>query len=64
MMSGSRGSLTTRVKKPPSLRLSASNLAPRDYASSEVFSGASTTETTRNLAASYTNWQLRLELKL
>ena len=46
------------------LRLSASNLAPRDYASSEVFSGASTGQTTRNLAASYTNWQLRLELKL
>jgi len=46
------------------LRLLASNLAPRDYETSNQFDTASTRETSRSFGPSYTNWQLRLELKL
>jgi iron complex outermembrane receptor protein len=51
------------------LRLSASNLAPHDYTTGgsldfESALGAATRETTRNVATTYTQWQLRLEMKL
>ncbi len=46
------------------LRLLASNLAPRDYTSSTEFTTATTRETATGTGPSYTNWQLRLELKL
>ena len=46
------------------LRLLASNLAPRDYASAAQFTTATQRETTTSSGPSYTNWQLRLELKL
>ncbi|MBL8317723.1 MAG: TonB-dependent receptor [Burkholderiaceae bacterium] len=51
------------------LRLSATNLAPLDYLTGgsldfESAPGVFTRETSRNLAQSYTTWQLRLELKL
>ncbi len=46
------------------LRLLANNLAPRDYESSTEFVGATQRETSRSGGPSYTNWQLRLELKL
>lgn len=45
------------------LRLLASNLVPRDYESSNQFDTATQRETSRNAGPSYTNWQLRLELK-
>jgi len=51
------------------LRLSASNLAPRDYTTGgsldfESAPGTATRETVRTVATTYTQWQLRLELKL
>jgi iron complex outermembrane receptor protein len=46
------------------LRLTLSNLAPRDYESSNEFTTATTRETARSTSPSYTNVQLRLELKL
>lgn len=46
------------------LRLLASNLAPRDYASSSSFETTMLRETSVTSGPSYTNWQLRLELKL
>jgi iron complex outermembrane receptor protein len=46
------------------LRLLASNLVPRDYATSNQFDTATQRETSRSVGPSYTNWQLRLELKL
>jgi iron complex outermembrane receptor protein len=51
------------------LRLSATNVAPLDYLTGgrldfESAPGVFTRETSRNLAQSYTTWQLRLELKL
>jgi len=42
------------------LRLLASNLLARDYESSNTIDG----ETARSFGPSYTNWQLRLELKI
>jgi len=51
------------------LRLSATNLAPRDYTTGgsldfETTAGATTRETSRTVATTYVQWQLRLELKL
>ncbi len=51
------------------LRLSASNLAPRDYLTGgsldfESTPGVTTRETSSTVAKSFTTWQLRLELKL
>lgn len=46
------------------LRLLASNLAPRDYETSNQFDTATLRETSRSFGPSYANWQLRLELKL
>lgn len=51
------------------LRLSATNLAPRDYLSGssldfESTPGVFSRETSRTVAASFTQWQLRLEMKL
>jgi iron complex outermembrane receptor protein len=50
------------------LRLLASNLGPRDYTSSTEFdyaeAGTALRETAITRGPSYTNWQLRLELKL
>jgi iron complex outermembrane receptor protein len=51
------------------LRLSATNLAARDYTTGgsldfESTLGAATRETSRTVAATYVQWQLRLELKL
>ena len=51
------------------LRLSATNLAPRDYTAGGSLDfdsalGAATRETTRTVATTYTQWQLRLEMKL
>jgi outer membrane receptor for ferrienterochelin and colicins len=46
------------------LRLLASNLGARDYESSNTIATAASSETARSVAPSYTNWQLRLELKL
>jgi iron complex outermembrane receptor protein len=51
------------------LRLSATNLAPRDYTTGGSLDfdsalGAATRETTRTTSTTYTQWQLRLEMKL
>ncbi len=46
------------------LRLLASNLVPRDYETSNQFDAASLRETSRSVSPSYSQWQLRLELKL
>jgi iron complex outermembrane receptor protein len=51
------------------LRLSATNLAPRDYTTGgsidfESAAGAATRETTSTVTTTYTQWQLRLELRL
>jgi iron complex outermembrane receptor protein len=51
------------------LRLSASNMAPRDYETGnsldfESTPGQFTRETARTVAATFVTWQLRLELKL
>ena len=46
------------------LRLLAGNLAPRDYESSNSVDTGSLRETSVASGPSYTNWQLRLELKL
>ena len=46
------------------LRLTASNLAPADYLNTNTVDGDTQRETARTLTASYTNWQLRLEMKL
>jgi iron complex outermembrane receptor protein len=51
------------------LRLSATNMAPRDYETSnsldfESAPGQFTRETARTVAATFVTWQLRLELKL
>lgn len=46
------------------LRLTASNLAPRDYLTGSRFEDASLRETSETNASSYINWQLRLEMKL
>ncbi len=46
------------------LRLLASNLAPREYDSSNTIVAGSLSETALSSGPSYTNWQLRLELKL
>ena len=51
------------------LRVSASNLAPRDYTTAGTLSsvnplGQPVLTTTDSIAPSYTNWQVRLEIKL
>ncbi|HEU5293643.1 MAG TPA: TonB-dependent receptor [Burkholderiaceae bacterium] len=51
------------------LRLSATNVVPRDYSTGGSLdfvatSGAPTRESTRTVVATYTQWQLRLELRL
>jgi len=46
------------------LRLLASNLGARDYESSNTIATTASSETSRSFGPSYTNWQLRLELKL
>ena len=51
------------------LRLSASNLTARDYATGGSLDftsslGAAMRETTRTVVDTYTQWQLRLEMKL
>ncbi|MFY9511166.1 MAG: TonB-dependent receptor, partial [Rubrivivax sp.] len=46
------------------LRLLASNLNARDYGSSNTIVTATSSESSRSFGPSYTNWQLRLELKL
>jgi len=46
------------------VRVTASNFAPRDYLTGSNYEGASSRETSETDAASYVNWQLRLELKL
>ena len=52
------------VQPGVALRLSASNLAPRDSDDETRYAAAGVTETTRTLSPSAVNWQLRLELKL
>jgi outer membrane receptor for ferrienterochelin and colicins len=46
------------------VRLTASNLAPRDYLTGSSFEGADSRETSETTTTSYINWQLRLELRL
>ena len=46
------------------LRLSATNLAARDYLVGSTFDGELERETAQTTARTYINWQLRLELKL
>jgi outer membrane receptor for ferrienterochelin and colicins len=46
------------------LRLSASNLDPRDSDDLSVYAAGDLSEVTRTLTPSFINWQLRLELKL
>ncbi len=46
------------------LRLSASNAAPLDYVTAGSVDTPTERETARGVARSYTNWQLRLEMKL
>ena len=52
------------VQPGVALRISASNLAPRDSDDQTRFVSEGVTETRRTLTASDVNWQLRLELKL
>ncbi len=58
-----------RFQPGVALRLSASNLAPRDYLTGgsldfEATPGVTTRESSSTVAKSFTTWQLRLELKL
>jgi outer membrane receptor for ferrienterochelin and colicins len=46
------------------LRLSASNLLPRDYLTGSRFEDTTTRYETETVQRSYVNWQLRLEMKL
>jgi iron complex outermembrane receptor protein len=46
------------------LRLLGSNLAPRDYRSTSVFEDLAQRTQASSISDTYTNWQLRLELKL
>jgi outer membrane receptor for ferrienterochelin and colicins len=46
------------------LRVLASNLGARDYESSTTIATATSSERSRSFGPSYTNWQLRLEMKL
>lgn len=46
------------------LRLLGSNLGARDYESSTTIATATSSERSRSFGPSYTNWQLRLEMKL
>jgi iron complex outermembrane receptor protein len=46
------------------LRLTVSNLTPRDYLTSSTYSGNGVSETSRNTAANWRNVQLRLEMKI
>ncbi len=46
------------------LRVLASNLAPRDYETRNTIATETFAETARSTGPSYTNWQLRLEIKL
>jgi iron complex outermembrane receptor protein len=46
------------------LRLLGSNLAPQDYVNTNTLQLGTLRESASTLSPSFTNWQLRLELKL
>jgi iron complex outermembrane receptor protein len=53
-----------RFSPATALRLTVSNLTPRDYLTSSTYSGNGVSETSRNTAANWRNVQLRLEMKI
>jgi iron complex outermembrane receptor protein len=53
-----------RFSPATALRLTVSNLTPRDYLTSSTYSGNGVSETARNTSPSWRNVQLRLEMKI
>lgn len=53
-----------RFSSATALRLTVSNLTPRDYLTSSTFSGFGVNETSRSTSPSWRNVQLRLEMKI
>ena len=53
-----------RFSAATALRLTVSNLTPRDYLTSSTYSGNGVSETARNTSPSWRNVQLRLEMKI
>jgi outer membrane receptor for ferrienterochelin and colicins len=53
-----------RFSPATALRLTVSNLTPRDYLTSSTYSGNGVNETARNTSPSWRNVQLRLEMKI
>jgi iron complex outermembrane receptor protein len=53
-----------RFSPATALRLTVSNLTPRDYLTSSTYSGNGVSETSRNTSPSWRNVQLRLEMKI
>jgi outer membrane receptor for ferrienterochelin and colicins len=53
-----------RFSSATALRLTVSNLTPRDYLTSSTYSGNGVSETSRNTSPSWRNVQLRLEMKI
>ncbi len=52
------------LNRDAQLRLSAGNIAPRDYANSSAFVTGSTIQSVENSGPTWTSWAARLELKL
>jgi outer membrane receptor for ferrienterochelin and colicins len=53
-----------RFSPATALRLTVSNLTPRDYLTSSTYMGNGVSETSRNTASNWRNVQLRLEMKI
>ena len=53
-----------RFSAATALRLTLSNLTPRDYLSSSTYSGNGVSESARNTTPSWRNVQLSLEMKI
>lgn len=53
-----------RFSAATALRLTVSNLTPRDYLTASTYSGNGVSETSRNTSPSWSNVQLRLEMKI
>jgi iron complex outermembrane receptor protein len=53
-----------RFSPATALRLTVSNLTPRDYLTASTYMGNGVSETSRNTAPNWRNVQLRLEMKI
>jgi iron complex outermembrane receptor protein len=53
-----------RFSAATALRLTVSNLTPRDYLTSSTYSGNGVSETSRSTSPNWRNVQLRLEMKI